>query len=95
MGQSRGLTSGLVEGMCWSWTVSEGDDVQERGANLQVGMQREEERKARVLGHAGVGLDACVPCAGPMRARQLVMMAAGPCRPVDWAWSAGLVGPVW
>ena len=49
--------------------MSEGDDMHERRANLQVGMQRGEERKVGALGHAGIDLDVCVPCAGLVRAR--------------------------
>ena len=76
--------------------MSEGDDMHERRANLQVGMQRGEERKVGALGHAGIDLDVCVPCAGLVCARQLVMLAAKSCRPIDWAWSADLVGlEVW
>ena len=46
----------LVKGTCWSWTICEGDDTHEKGTNLQVGIQREEEKKAVVLGHTRVNL---------------------------------------
>ena len=36
--------------------MNEGDDMHRRGTNLHVGMQCEEEKKAGVLGHAGVSL---------------------------------------